>query len=137
MGKDEPFSRRISFHRRSVPRCSCKWFRSLGTTAARTFLSGIVGSSRGRKGKYNRNNFYIFQIYIYIVKYETKNRRKYSMDIYIYFLYGNNCRTEMKNATIFKLAAFDAPHSNENNKIEKFISTFFSFSYSSVRRKPS
>lgn len=137
MGKDEPFSRRISFHRRSVPRCSCKWFRSLGTTAARTFLSGIVGSSRGRKGKYNRNNFYIFRnIYIYI---SLNTKRKIEENIqwmYIYFLYGNNsCRTEMKNATIFKLAAFDAPHSNENNKIEKFISTFFSFSYSSVRRK--
>lgn len=33
----------------------------------------------------------------------------------------------MKNATIFKLGAFDAPHSNENNKIGKFISAFFFF----------
>ena len=91
MGKDEPFSRRISFHPRSVPRCSCKWFRSLGTTAARTFLSGIVGS----KGKENIIEiiFIFFEIYIYIYIYiyiSLNTKRKIEENIqwmYIYIFY--------------------------------------------------
>lgn len=84
MGKDEPFSRRISFHPRSVPRCSCKWFRSLGTTAARTFLSGIVGS----KGKENIIEIiFIFFKYIYI-SLNTKRKIEENIQwIYIYIFY--------------------------------------------------
>lgn len=78
---------------------------------------------------------------LFLVKYETKNRRKYSMDryryIYIFFYMETIVEPKWKMQRYSNWAHSMHRIRMRTTKLENSFLLFFSFSYSSIRRKSS